>query len=226
MTPHAKKQVLVVALGTRDGTRAGTGDSKACLVEGMGNTLDRRDPHDRVANDAALPHPFAISLELGLHEREEAPVFDEQGTYGIEHRKDRGERHVTHGKVDRALALRCGHVNDIGPLKKGHPLVLPKRPVKLRVADVDGKDARSTAVEQAVGETTSGAANIEASEPPGINAEGVEAALELETPSTHIGKRALHMKLAPGPHLLACRGEAHAPARHLARQNGAQGVLL
>ena len=199
----------MVALGAGDGAGAEALDGKAGLLEGIGHALDGGAAHGGVADDAALPHLFARSLELRLHEGEEAAALDQQLADGGQDGKHGGEAHVTDREVKGVGALGRRDVDDVGALEKLDARVLAKRPVELGVADVDGKHAGGTAAQQAVGEAAGGATHVNAGKASRVHAELVKAALELEAAAADIRKRAAHVQLAAGAHLGARRFVSH-----------------
>ena len=77
----------MVSLGARDRTLAAALDGKASLVERCGHALHGLSTHLGPAHDATLPHVLASGLELGLHEREKAPLRAEKLAHGGQYGK-------------------------------------------------------------------------------------------------------------------------------------------
>ena len=171
--------------------------------EGGGDRFERGEPHGRVAHHAALPHLVTGRLELGLDERQEAPVRSQELKDRRKHHADRREGDVAHRKVHGRAGLVVGKVDHVGALAKRHARVPAQTPVELRVSHVNGQHALGTMPEQAVREAPRGAAHIQAGKPPRVHVERREGVLELEGPTSHIGKMTPDVQGQPRPHLLS-----------------------
>ena len=151
-----------------------------------------------VADHAAGAHLIGRRLELGLHEGEEPAPITEQLHDGGQDHADAGERDVADGEVEGAGEPLRGHVDDVGALEQRDPRVAAQAPGELRAPDVHRDDAGRAALEEAVGEATGRAPDIDACEARGVHAERVERTRELEPAAADVRDPPLHMDRGAG----------------------------
>ena len=141
----------------------------------------------RLADDAALPDVLASDLELRLHERDHFTAGGEHAERRGQDLLERDERHVDDrqrrlvaedARVERA-SVRVLHDDD--------PLVLPQARVELAGADVDRVHSRGALLEQAVGESARGGADVHAYPPGNLDLEMVQRVDELLPAAAHEG---------------------------------------
>ena len=112
-------------------------------------------------HDAALPHPLAPDLELGLDHRQAVPALGRARERRGQSLAQRDERDVGDdevGRVGQRAGLERARVH---ALDHRHARVVADLPVKLPVGHVERDHARGAALEQAVGEAAGGGADVE-----------------------------------------------------------------
>src|SRR5579862_938823 len=169
--------------------------------------------HTVVADDATPAHVAASRLELRLHQHDRAPPGRCKPERGRQRDPDGDERDVAHDQLrcERQLVERAR----VRALEHDDALVGAQPFVQLAVADVDRNHAGSAALQEHVGETAGGGADVEAVEARRVQAEGVERVRELLAAARDVRRAALELELGAFVHLLA----RLLVARHEAREH-------
>jgi hypothetical protein len=178
---HAGPQVqedLAVAFRPRE-FAVGAGDLDVPELRGAArHLLNRCVPVGVVAHDTALPDALAPDLELRLHQRKH-PRRRRHLRHGRKQQSQRDERSVENGEVHRRNEVLGSKFAGVGALVNFHTRVIAQLRVQLPVADIDGDHAQGAALQQAIGESAGGSANVQAVEPAHIDLKTCKSACEL-----------------------------------------------
>lgn len=137
-------------------------------------STQRRITQDPVPIDSALS-----CLELWLDEQYPRGIWRAES---VQHRCDdrqRDEGQVGNDEIEGFAEGGDVSGADIRSFDDGDPVVASNAPVHLAVADIDGRHGRSTSLEQAVREATSGCTDVDRSDSGDIGAPFRERSVEL-----------------------------------------------
>jgi hypothetical protein len=131
----------------------------------LANFVDGSGLGGFVADNAAFADMLPASLELRLYEHDELPAL---ALYRKRRRDDRrqkqrgrNERDVHGDEIDELAHLFMGKVAGVGFLKQADPRILTKAKIDLSVPGIDCNDSRSPVLQQAIGKTAGGSADIQ-----------------------------------------------------------------
>ena len=126
-----------------------------------GRLLDHPCLHDRIADHALLADFSAARLELRFDERDDVGARSQQRRHAGKDVTQGDERDIDRDDVDRAWEMRRLERAGVRALDDHHAGIVAQTPVELAVTDVEGHHARRASLQQHVGETAGGRADIE-----------------------------------------------------------------
>lgn len=114
----------------------------------------------RVANDSAFADGVASSFELGFDEDYHFAVRFEEREQGWEDQGDGDKAHVADDEVEGLGDAGGGEVAGVGVFEEDDAEVGAELPIDLAGAGVDGVDAGGSVLEETVGESARGGADV------------------------------------------------------------------
>jgi hypothetical protein len=159
------QQKFPVAFGAENGGFDNVGAGAALGQEGLANFFDGCGLGGLVADNAAFAHMLAACLKLRLDEHYQLPILalDRKGC-GDDRRQNQGgrnERDIHGDEIDDLAELFVSKVAGVGFLKQADPRILTKAKLDLSVSGIDCNDSRSPVLQQAIGKTAGGSADIQ-----------------------------------------------------------------
>ena len=146
-----------------------------------------------VAHDA-VAHLTLPGLELRLDDRQQPIGTREHGHDGRQHERKRDEGVIDDGEVAAGPGNRRGPAAALTPggSSRGHRA---EPFVQLAAADVERGDVRRSGLQQAIGETARGSADVQAVQPRGVDLERRERGRELVAAARHEQRAPLDVEL-------------------------------
>ena len=138
-----------------------------------------------VADDTALAHLTAPSLELRLDKREQPRVGLGERERRFQYFGEANETGIANYEVDQDRDVRVGQDARAGLFEDGYARVLADFPRKLVGAAVDREDVRRATGQQHVGESAGRGADVDRHRAGHVPAEVVEAVRQLDAAARH-----------------------------------------
>lgn len=178
------KQKFPIPFGAEDGGLDDVGAGTAFGQERLANLVDCGGLGSLVADNATFANVLAPSFELRLHQHDEllTVTLDRERCRDDRRQKQRGrnERDVNGDELDELAELFVGQIAGVGFLQQPYSWVLPEAEINLPMASVDGDDPRSPVLQEAIGETAGGSADIQTNFAAHVDAPMLQSFFELE----------------------------------------------
>lgn len=163
-------------------------DGEAGGFGGGADAVDGEAMESGIADNAAAADGGAIEFELRLDEQDKLGARISEGDESGYHFCEADEGEIGGDELDRFRQIGGDEMACVF-FDGDDARVLAELPGELARGDVDGIDARGAAPEQAIRESASGAADVEANEPCGIDGKIVESAGEFFASAAGKGER-------------------------------------
>ncbi len=169
----------------------------AKLADRGKDAIDGKLASRRVPHDAAFADVFATGLELRLNENDGGSLprlahRRERGENGgqDEGRGDEGNIHDEYGGCGRVAGEELGGREQPGirAFAQTDAQVAAQRIGDLAIAGVDGKDVGCTVLQEAVGESPGGGADVDAVKASDRNVPKLQGVLQFETAAAHVSE--------------------------------------
>ena len=156
-------------------------------------------------DDSAGAHLMGQGLELRFDQTDRVGARAKQTRCRGQDASERVEGDVRHEQVDRLGNQRRRQLSSVRALERHHAIISLEAVIEQPITHVDGVHASSAALKKTVGEPAGARAEVEAHPTLGIEAEGRQAAIELEPASARVRVLAFmaHAKGCVGVHALA-----------------------
>ena len=141
-----------------------------------------------VADDAAWADVCAGEFELGFDEDDGVAAGFEDGEGGGEDEGEGDEGDVGDDEVHEFRDIGGGHVADVEVFAADDAGVIAEFPDELVGSDIVGVDSSGAVLEEAVGETAGGSADIEGDEAGDVDVEVVQGAFEFEAAAADVAR--------------------------------------